>query len=479
MDENEKKDNFTNDDIFHYLMKFKDEVSKDNKQLEKKVDNFEQKIEKKLEKMRKDMEENKLAGGSMLEEINKRIDMIEKEVFKKNANDKDKMTKSKKNEQEERERKRRKQEEEDRERQRTEKSIQEELKEASENEDRHEDTTEKEFETEANEWIEAHVRSKPALKNTRTKKINVKERGMRKLKKWFCDSDSETDDDNPSSSEEEGEGEKNWETVQRVKKNEEKRKTRRTLLEKKKSSTSSKASMIVGLGPITKLSVDFFEKQLKDFEKAKYEAVKEYLSHFLNYESDEIEELGIESTQLAKDDVMYVAFSDQSNIRELYGRIAASQNLDIVTRNFVPPQFFERYMFISRKCRELRESNSNVKTQMRFGRQDVEVLTKSRGTEEPYKLVSLNKICYSGSGMEEVIPEFDNSIKWKKKKDKQPRRPPPINPRRGKPPSMWLEGEPPLDSRHQLSRTSSQNDAPKKKPKKAIDDMNVDENESI
>ena len=46
------------------------------------MDNIEQKIEEKLEKMKRQIDENKKEGGSMLEEINKRIELIEKEVFK-------------------------------------------------------------------------------------------------------------------------------------------------------------------------------------------------------------------------------------------------------------------------------------------------------------------------------------------------------------------------------------------------------------
>ena len=151
MDTQEKQDNFTNDDIFHYLRKFKDEVARDNKQLEKKVDNIENKINEKLEKMRRGIEENKREGGSMLEEINKRISLIEKEVFK----NKDEKMKKKNEERvtaakaaEREEKKKRRQEEEKEERiVNKEKSLQEELKEASENEDRSgtEDTIEKEF----------------------------------------------------------------------------------------------------------------------------------------------------------------------------------------------------------------------------------------------------------------------------------------------------------------------------------------------
>ena len=54
--DNSKKDNFYNDDIFNYLHKFKDEVTRDNKNMEKKVESIEQRIEEKLERMKTDMD---------------------------------------------------------------------------------------------------------------------------------------------------------------------------------------------------------------------------------------------------------------------------------------------------------------------------------------------------------------------------------------------------------------------------------------
>ena len=121
-------------------------------------------------------------------------------------------------------------------------------------------------------------------------------------------------------------------------------------------------------------------------------------------------------------------------------------------------------MYISRCCKEQREANSELKTQMRFGKQDVEVLTKLRGSDEPYKIVSLNKFCQG------KIPAFDDKIKWNKKKDKLPRRPPTGSPNKGKPPSMCLEGP----SQHGFVRTSSQNDAPKKRSRKDTEEMETE-----
>ena len=459
-----------NDDIFHYLRGFKDDVARDNKQLEKKVDNIEQKIEEKLEKMRKQIEENKLEGGSMLEEINKRISVIEKEVFKKKVNVEDEEKKK------EKERKKKKEKREEEEKRQKEKSLQEELKEASENEERSspDETVEKNFEAEANEWIDNHVKNKVKKVEKEDRRVRRGGRGggggMSKLKNWFCDSDIEEDE---ISSEEEAAGrEKEWEEVGRKERNIKRKERRKQRKEQLKADTSVKASKIIGIGPVTKMSVDHFEKELQNFEKAKMAAVNEFLQFYLNYEKDEIEDLEIEATQMAKDDIVYIVIKDQSNIHELYRRIAQSQNNDIITRNFIPPQFFERFMHISMRCKDLRESNNNIKTQMRFGRQDIEVMTKVRGSNDPYKLTSLKEICQK-EGKPDVIPEFDEKIKWNRKKDKQPRRPLTGSLPKGKPPSMWLvEGD--QTNKHQMSRTSSVNTAPKKKSRDEVDDMEED-----
>ena len=49
----DKSEKSTNNDILNYLRQFKDAVAKDNKKLEKKVENMENKIEVKLDRMRK------------------------------------------------------------------------------------------------------------------------------------------------------------------------------------------------------------------------------------------------------------------------------------------------------------------------------------------------------------------------------------------------------------------------------------------
>ena len=123
-------------------------------------------------------------------------------------------------------------------------------------------------------------------------------------------------------------------------------------------------------------------------------------------------------------------------------------------------------------------ANPNIKTQMRFGKHDVEVLTKIKGSRDPFKLAPLNEFCRSIAGKAELIPEFDENIKWNMKKDRLPREELFGSPNKGLPPSMWQVDD--LNTgRHPLSRTSSLNNAPKKKPRNNIDsekEMFVDNN---
>ena len=468
----DKKSTSTIDDVLNYLKTFKEDVAKDNKLIEKKVDKIEEQIEEKLNKMKRQMEENRTKGTNMMEEITRRMDNLEREAFEKKTEtakvkDAEKLKKRTEDRKKEELKRRRREEEQMKKNALNEKTLQDELREASEIEDKTEviteDTVEKEFEIEAVEWLNTHVKSKTISQEEEDRKIKKKKMtGMKKLKNWFCDSEEEEE---LSSEEEEKAGEKEWEAVDRKEKNRKRKEKRRERDIRMRSETASKASKIVGIGPITKDTIKHFERINENLEKAKLAAVEEYLQHYLNYSNREIKELSIKDTKHAKDEIVYVVFEDQGDIRELYGRMAQSKNDELVTRNFVPPQFFNRYMHISAKCKELRDTDPAIKTQMRFGKHDVEVLTKSRGSRDPYKLAPLHDICKG-----ENIPDFDVNIKWHHKKDRLQRQDIFVSPNKGLPPSMWQEDDL-SKGRHPLSRTSSHNDAPKKRLRKEDDEV--------
>ena len=73
----------------------------------------------------------------------------------------------------------------------------------------------------------------------------------------------------------------------------------------------------------------------------------------------------------------------------MHRRVAERNNPDIYLRNFIPPQFFARYCALNKLSRELREEDPEVKTQLRFTKTDIALLTKTRGSEEPFKIRKL------------------------------------------------------------------------------------------
>ena len=72
---------------------------------------------------------------------------------------------------------------------------------------------------------------------------------------------------------------------------------------------------------------------------------------------------------------------------------------------------------MSKKCKEIRAANTDMKTQLRFGEKDIELLVKERGSDEPFGVVN------NGDFMDPIaIPDFDHSKKWIFRGDRPPRR---------------------------------------------------------
>ena len=97
--------------------------------------------------------------------------------------------------------------------------------------------------------------------------------------------------------------------------------------------TALKASLTVGVGPITKETLKYFEETNNDEDKAREAAVREFLNFYLKYSDEELEELEIMATQQSqKDDVVYIAFSNVTDVRNIYGRAAICKNKEVITR---------------------------------------------------------------------------------------------------------------------------------------------------
>ena len=169
---------------------------------------------------------------------------------------------------------------------------------------------------------------------------------------------------------------------------------------------------MIGLGPILKQSVNYFLDITSDIEEAKKMAINEFLMTYLQFTEEDLAEISIVDTATAKSDeeVIYVTFRDHDTVRDIYGRAAEIRNNDIQTRIFVPPQFWPRYQHISKYCADLRDSNKDLKTLIRFGDEDIEVMIKDRSTEDHYSVLSLEEI-----GKHGVIPKFKHEITWRKK----------------------------------------------------------------
>ena len=107
-----------------------------------------------------------------------------------------------------------------------------------------------------------------------------------------------------------------------------------------------------------------------------------------------------------------MAFSSSNSVKDVYRKAAQCKHPEVKTRNFVPPppQFYSRYMYLSKICKHIRDSDKDTKTQIRFGKTDVEILTKKRGQNEAFKITDLNDICKI-----EDIPKYDEDIKWRGK----------------------------------------------------------------
>ena len=183
--------------------------------------------------------------------------------------------------------------------------------------------------------------------------------------------------------------------------------------------TLEKANHIKGLGPITDTSLETHRRSTRDFERAKVLAVQDFLTGYLKFNSEELEDMNITQTSISakKDKVVYVAFNNTADIYEIRLRIAECKNRDIIARNFVPPQIYYRYMFLSKICTQLRSSDDTIKTQLRFSQTDVDILTKTKGTEDPFKSIPLSHLTEVND-----IPKYDHTRNCKHRVDIPPRR---------------------------------------------------------
>ena len=155
-----------------------------------------------------------------------------------------------------------------------------------------------------------------------------------------------------------------------------------------------------------------------------------------------------------EEDLIYVTFRDYSSIRDIHRRAAELQNDEVMVRNFIPPQYWDRYLHLSRYCSKLKQEDKDVKFQIRFSEVDLEVLIKNRRRDENYYILPLKDIAKEGD-----IPKFNHNITWTKRNDRPQREP--LKPVKTKicPPSLRQTRSPTSDP---LQLSSSPSDLQRK-----------------
>ena len=256
-----------------------------------------------------------------------------------------------------------------------------------------------------------------ARKGEKEKESSEVKKGMRKLKIWF--GEESTDNTVSSESDSGGEEENGEEKVNRRQRNSERR--RRNIENRRNTikETATKASVTLGIHPVRNKDIEDHLRVTKDLRKARELAVRDYLRDYLQFNEEELEEVEIKDTKISSkgEETVYVVFGSIETIRDIHWRVAEVRNKEIVVKNFIPPQFWSRYMYLNKACSEYRGLYPKIKTQLRFGSHDVEIMMKERGSKDPYKKVTYGEVT-DPSG----VPGYDHSIKWTQRQERKPRR---------------------------------------------------------
>ena len=212
------------------------------------------------------------------------------------------------------------------------------------------------------------------------------------------------------------EGDSEWEgTIDKREKNMEKKRKDREKKSAKVAKAIKVAKCTIGVGPIASQSIDYFNNITADYNEAKKMAATEFLIGYLKYDHEDMEDLNITDTKISAkgDGILYLVLDHPDKVRNIRRRIADVQNQDIKTREFIPPHFFNRYTALGKHAQELRASNNNIKTQIRFEDTDIELYTKERGSDAPFQPVGIND-----KASKVDLPPIDFNAKWRRKEDR-------------------------------------------------------------
>ena len=208
-------------------------------------------------------------------------------------------------------------------------------------------------------------------------------------------------------------------TVDRREKNMEKKRKAKLHKAEVEKRVFAKARCIIGLGPIYTESIDHFYEIVCEYDEGKKMAAQEYLRVHLRFDETEIEEMTISDTQISAkgENILYVVMPDERHIRDVCARFAQCRDSDLQIQDFIPPQIYKRYMSLSRYAKEQRDTQCDLKTQIRYGTKDIELWTKIRGTDDMFSQMNMEDVERT-----EQLPKFDHSVRWTRKKERPSRR---------------------------------------------------------
>ena len=128
----------------------------------------------------------------------------------------------------------------------------------------------------------------------------------------------------------------------------------------------------------------------------------------------------ITDTQVSakSENLLYIVVADPRNINDIRIRLAECRDPELVSMDFIPPpQYYERYSALAKYAQELRSDNKSIKTQIIFGKSDLELMTKTRGTGNRYETIPMEEIERKTN-----LPKYDHTIKWTRKQERPLRR---------------------------------------------------------
>ena len=120
----------------------------------------------------------------------------------------------------------------------------------------------------------------------------------------------------------------------------------------------------------------------------------EFLEGYLKYDKRDMEEINITDTKISGkgDSILYLVLGDQEQVINIRRRLADCKNDVIKTRDYIPPQFFKRYVEVGKYAADQRSKYGNLKTQIRFTENDLQLLVKTKGSDEPFSEIKLEEI---------------------------------------------------------------------------------------